>query len=265
MRARRLSVLVCLTALIVALVGTSAPPATAGDARVLKHASIYHAKKIKGHGCAIPTIPLDTTANVTAYYQALAPCLKRDWKKVVKSAKKRFHAPKLVVWTGVSKKSKCGAYTGLSFYCSAKRGTVFMYADEITQLWAAWPGNPVAQRNIRLAALHTLAHEYGHHIQHLSGVLGAWHRSSIRAGAAKRATLERRLELQASCLGNLFLQAEAASVGLTPAEAADFGWSTIAVANHGSTTSQQYWITRGRTHARVKACNTWKAPAALVS
>jgi predicted metalloprotease len=133
-----------------------------------------------------------------------------------------------------------------------------MYAPEITGPWAEFP-NPYSAGLIRLSATHTLAHEYGHHVQQLSGIFAA----IARRYSGSR---EERAELQASCLGNVFLSSQRAAYPILE----DYGqrpesWRYIQVPNHGSVANQQVWTDRGYLGARPGDCNTFKASRAATS
>lgn len=125
--------------------------------------------------------------------------------------------------------------------------------------WQQYP-TEASHRITRLAAEHTIAHEYGHHIQYLTGIFGAigddWSGTQ----------LERDLELQASCFGNAFLSSQRSAY---PISAADFAnedlWRFITrVPNHGSVGNQKLWSERGYDNRKPGACNTFSAPRSEV-
>ncbi|QIG45403.1 hypothetical protein G5V58_24000 [Nocardioides anomalus] len=240
---------------------TGAPAERRTRADVLKRNKLYRLPAMTSAGCAAAsTVPLDTSADLLAYYRSVLPCLdaawKGDWKKLRKAGY-RFQAPKLKVHDG-SVRTKCGTPGALSFYCPANH-TIYMYDAEIVGPWNSYAGDDYAHGSIRLAATHTLAHEYGHHVQTLVGMFDA-------IGARYRGNLERRAELQASCLGNVFLssQRDAYPILADYAQHPEY-WRYIEVANHGSVPSQAYWTDQGYATATPGACNTFMAPAAQVS
>jgi uncharacterized protein len=240
---------------------TVAPAERRTRADVLKRNKLYKIPAMTTAGCApASTIPLDSSANLLAYYRSVLPCLnaawKGDWKKLRKAGY-RFKAPKLKIHDGTVR-TRCGTPGALSFYCPANH-TIYMYDAEIVRPWLSYGSDEYAHGSIKLAATHTLAHEYGHHVQTLVGMFDA-------IGARYRGNLERRAELQASCLGNVFLssQRDAYPILADYAQHPEY-WRYIEVANHGSIASQAYWTDRGYATATPGACNTFKAPAGQVS
>jgi predicted metalloprotease len=255
----------CLAACLVLALATVGAPAEAagrkgaGSKSVLKKNKLYKVAPMAAAGCpGASAIPLDTTADLQAYYASVLACLDAAWAPTLKPLKKagvRFKAPKLAVYSG-RVKTPCRPAALISFYCPVNK-KIYMYADEITRPWNSGT-DPVLRANVKLAATHTLAHEYGHHVQQLTGIFPAISRRY-------RGAVERRSELQASCLADVFLSAQRAAYPISAESAAhpEF-WRYIVVANHGSQVSQQRWTESGYATAQPGACNTFRAPAALV-
>lgn len=228
---------------------------------VLKRNRLYRLRTMTGTGCAPASqVPLDNSANLLAYYQSALTCLDQAWKgnwKNLRKAGVKFRAPKVAVHDGTSS-SPCGTPGHLSFYCG-KNKTIYMYDAEIVDPWNAYPDDEYSHGLTRLAATHTLAHEYGHHVQQLVGILRT-------IGTRYKGKLERRAELQASCLGNVWLSAQRDAYPIL----ADYAqrpelWRYISVSNHGSLSNQAYWTYRGYSSAQPGDCNTFKAPGSKVS
>lgn len=241
-------------------------PATATDALrakpdVLERNRLYRVGAMTSAGCAPASqTPLDNSANLLAYYQSTLTCLDRAWKgswTKLRKAGVRFRAPEVKVHNGTSS-SPCGTPGRLSFYCG-KNKTIYMYDAEIVDPWNAYAGDEYSHGLTRLAATHTLAHEYGHHVQQLAGILRA-------IGPRYQGRIERRAELQASCLGNVWLSAQRDAYPIL----ADYAqrpelWRYISVSNHGSLGNQAYWTDRGYASSKPGDCNTFKAPGGKVS
>ncbi|WP_245695783.1 neutral zinc metallopeptidase [Actinopolyspora saharensis] len=110
-----------------------------------------------------------------------------------------------------------------------------------------------------------LAHEYGHHVQRLSGVLRA---SAERADESAESFPEslrgtRRKELQAECFAGMFV-ARAVEDGLLDRRRAvrlvETPGSAKMADTHGSPANQRRWRKAGFREGSTSACATWTAP-----
>jgi hypothetical protein len=115
-----------------------------------------------------------------------------------------------------------------------------------------------------------MAHEYGHHVQNLLGVL----RRSSEAGAQGRSV---RVELQADCFAGAWARNAVATGYLTRLSDDDIGDALDAAAavgddriqeatqgsidpdswTHGSAVQRQRWFTRGYDAGSPSACDTF--------
>lgn len=97
-------------------------------------------------------------------------------------------------------------------------------------------------------------------MQLLSGIARA-------AGPGTAGTeIEREMELQATCLGNVFMssQRDAYPISAEGFRTQDLWRLITRVPNHGSVRNQALWADRGYTSAEPGACNTFRAPRAEV-
>ena len=114
-----------------------------------------------------------------------------------------------------------------------------------------------------------LAHEYGHHVQALTGMAEASYRRGLKLNGVELALEEtRRYELQASCFAGVFLGADAAGFRKYPGWPDEFramlGSMRDPDYDHGSTKNQARWTLAGFRAADPVACNTFAAPATAV-
>jgi predicted metalloprotease len=237
------------------------------DAVRVKQNGLYKAGKVAAVNCQEPKLKPSTEVAVLRYYQALLPCLNRAWAPIVRKAGYEFRPPKLVLWaTG---QGTCpGEPDDVAYYCSDGE-TITMRGDLDAKLFRQ---NPTFGR---VDMMDTLAHEYGHHVQQLTNILISSH---SREGWAKTppAKLEenRRLELQATCLGAVFLGANKGALGLSGERLTMWEYHTQhsgdeynpkKVRDHGSRKSQWAWSAPAFKSANPASCNTFVVPAAKVS
>ncbi len=113
------------------------------------------------------------------------------WQKIFSEYGEQYKAPKLVLFRGAVQ-SACGSASSASgpFYCSADEKIYIdlSFCDELRERFGA-PGD--------FAIAYVIAHEVGHHIQHLMGTLGEVNQQRGRLSEVKANQLTVKLELQA--------------------------------------------------------------------
>jgi uncharacterized protein len=210
-----------------------------------------------------------TPAGSAAFFKSALPCLDAAWRPVLEQAGLPFFSPTIEFPEGKNWSSPCGQVAGgegvvAAFYCG-ENNTLYMPFEGLqTDLYGAHPGVYLA----------LLAHEYGHHVQAMSGVMDAYAQARYDAGVdtAPGLELSRRLELQAQCFSGMFL---AATYGrgsvddniLTEARTSqDRGDHNAGQPrDHGTDAHTTSWWEQGAQKNRTFQCNTWKSPAADVA
>jgi predicted metalloprotease len=229
---------------------------------------IYRSGAVQASRCAEPSYRPTTAAATKAYYNRMLPCLNRSWWLTMRKVGISFRAPRVVVYGG-NIKTPCGIERGArGFYCGGNETIYMPFAVD----YKNYKINPMYTR---AWMLNTFAHEYGHHVQQVTGIFSAsFARQATMADPNNRLQESRRRELQASCLGSAYLGADAAFIPMrgqllstwkfVVANAGD-EFAPNKVRDHGAKANHNLWSTRGYTSRNPGLCNTWVVPAKYVS
>lgn len=190
------------------------------------------------------------------------------WGSYFQSRGHTYTAPKMVLYRG-STPTACG--TGQSamgpFYCPADQKVYLdlsFYDDMTHKLGAAGDA----------AFAYVIAHEVGHHVQHLNGTLEQVHRAQQRVGQAQANRLSVRLELQADCLAgvwahraqerDLFERGDleeafnaAEAVGDDRLQQRGQGYAVPDSFTHGTSAQRLEWFRRGLNSGDPEQCDTF--------
>jgi predicted metalloprotease len=193
------------------------------------------------------------------------------WKSVFAEKGGQYREPKLVLFRGATP-TGCG--TGQAamgpFYCAADEKVYIDlgFYDELQSRFKA-PGD--------FAQAYVIAHEVGHHVQHLLGISDKVQQARQRASAAKSNALSVRLELQADCLAGVWgnranrsrqiLEAGDIEEALTAATAIGDdtlqkearGYAVPDSFTHGSSEQRVRWFKRGMDSGDINNCDTFSA------
>jgi len=188
------------------------------------------------------------------------------WNRVFADGGARYEEPRLVMFTGMVQ-SGCGtAQASMGpFYCPADKKVYIDLAfyDEMKSKFGA-PGD--------FAQAYVVAHEVGHHVQHLLGLdkkVG-----NDRHGAESAAV---RLELQADCFAGMwanhtekhkhFLETgdieealnAASAIGDDTLQRHSSGMVKPDSFTHGTSEQRVRWFKRGLKQGKLDACDTFSA------
>ncbi|MGN9841880.1 neutral zinc metallopeptidase [Nonomuraea sp. H19] len=204
--------------------------------------------------CAIPAIRLGAAASVKAFHRAMAGCADRFWAARFAAAGLQYSPPEVTITTGTD--SVCGKITSSgAHYCPEQRTIVIR----------------VMKRDLRdpfrMNLAHSVAHEWGHHVQLLTGVLDAQSALYEPASDSARALLSHRLEMQAECFAGVFYSATMESI--KPGIEWEDWLEAVRQADesevHGKPGNLAFWQDRGYRGGATGFCNTWTARTAKVT
>lgn len=191
------------------------------------------------------------------------------WTKVFEEQGMRYRAPKMVLYTG-SVKSGCGNATSQvgPFYCSADE-TVYIDLSFFEQM----------ERQMHaggdFAFAYVIAHEVGHHVQHLWGILDDAHAKMQRMSQTDANKMSVRLELQADYLAGVWAYHDnkmysslepgdieeglnaASKIGDDYLQKQAQGYAVPDSFNHGRSDQRVRWLKKGAVQGVLDTDNTF--------
>ncbi|MBB4934136.1 hypothetical protein F4561_004956 [Lipingzhangella halophila] len=245
--------------------GEPPPEADAGE-KVLTANSLYENGELAEVTCEAPDLDPDDQESMENFLHEITDCLDKAWSEHFESSGIKFEKPQRIYWY-TSGQSPCGSYPApgvAAFYCKANNG-LYLGLEDIAQN----SGNSKHPE----AYTFLLSHEYGHHVQGESGILGYLHsaRGEERHDEEDKDDLTRRSELQANCLGGNFLGAAEESLSIDSHTRANIledaqrrGDFYPDERTHGSPENGSMWTAHGMDRRNPAACNTWSAQDGLV-
>ena len=192
------------------------------------------------------------------------------WQTIFRETGRKYQDPKLVLFSGATS-SACG--TGRKamgpFYCSLDQKVYIDLAfyRELRERFHA-PGE--------FAQAYVIAHEVGHHVQHLLGVFDKVRKAQEGGNSAANNALSIRLELQADCFAGVWgnradklrnivepgevgqALAAASAIGDDQLQKQTQGHSRPETFTHGTSEQRVRWFKRGMESGDPNQCDTFK-------
>ena len=188
------------------------------------------------------------------------------WARLFQEQGQTYRAPTFTFYGGTGR-SGCGmAQSAMGpFYCPTDN-SIYLDTEFFNEL----------QTRFRAAGdfaqAYVIAHEVGHHVQFLTGVLDRAHRDQQRASAAEGNAMQVRVELQADCYAGVWagrnrerMEPGDLEEGMRAAEA--IGDDTLQRQSqgrvapesftHGTSAQRMAWLRRGIERADPAACDTF--------
>jgi predicted metalloprotease len=247
------------------------PPISAPTtgARNAAASPLYKVGRLPSDGCRGRQITQGDSRSFRLFLDGTTDCLDRAWGQGFAHAGMKFTAPQRVFWSTPGQ-SPCGTYPSpgvAAFYCPTNAS---IYIG-VTDAQKAAGGMPV---RYNVAYAREVAHEYGHAIQDMSGILDYSQRARTEAGSTlERNAVTKRSELQAQCLSGVFMGSVRGTFPVTPEQWAialrdsyqrgDDG-RPLSQRDHGTDAHYRGWLQMGYTHGTAASCNTWAASAGTV-
>ncbi len=199
-----------------------------------------------------------------------------QWKDIFAKEGQTYRPPRLVMFSGVTS-SACGtAQRAMGpFYCPNDR-EVYLDTSFFRDLEVRFRG--CSGKACDFSKAYVIAHEVGHHVQNLLGILPKVQQAQRQASSrAQSNRMQVQVELQADCLAGVWANhAEAQYKFLDPGDIDAALQTASAIGDdrlqrqtqgtvvpesftHGSSEQRKRWFSTGFKEGTIKACNTFAA------
>jgi len=191
------------------------------------------------------------------------------WHDIFRQYGQKYSDPKLVLFSGATR-SACG--TGMAamgpFYCPNDE-KVYIDLDFYDELKSRFK----VQGDF--AEAYVLAHEVGHHVQKLLGIMDQVEAARQRMSQTDGNALQVRVELQADCFAGIFANHAqeskniiepgdidealnaASAIGDDKIQKQTQGYVVPDAFTHGSSAQRQRWFKRGYESGKLESCDTF--------
>ena len=208
-----------------------------------------------------------------------------QWKSIFAADGKTYRAPILVMYRGRTR-ADCGGVAQSAmgpFYCPSDQ-KVYLDTSFFDQIATRFRGCDVGSKACQFAQAYVVAHEVGHHVQNLLGILPRAQRAQRTVGNKAEANhIQVQVELQADCLAGVWANREnkmlvsqgkppfiergdveaamrtAAAIGDDTLQRRAQGYVVPDSFTHGSAQQRQRWFNAGLQSGAIASCNTFAA------
>jgi uncharacterized protein len=202
-----------------------------------------------------------------------------QWKQIFAQDGKNYRAPVLVLYRGATR-ADCGGVAQSAmgpFYCPADQ-KVYLDTSFFDQIATRFRGCDVGSKSCQFAQAYVIAHEVGHHVQNLLGILPKAQQAQRTAGSRAGANhIQVQVELQADCLAGVWANHSqqqwnllepgdveaalrtAAAIGDDTLQKEVQGYAVPDSFTHGTSAQRQRWFNSGFKGGTVQSCNTFGA------
>ena len=191
------------------------------------------------------------------------------WAKEFKKMGKTYQPPRLVLFTG-SVQSGCGGASSSMgpFYCSADQ-SVYIDLSFFTQM------KKQVGADGDFAYAYVIAHEVGHHVQYLLGILDSAHQQMSRVSEKESKRISVRLEMQADYFAGIWAYHDnqmvnslengdieeglnvASKIGDDYLQKRAQGYTVPDAFNHGTSAQRVRWLRKGLNSGDMNGADTF--------
>jgi predicted metalloprotease len=200
-----------------------------------------------------------------------------QWSEIFARAGGTYQAPTLTLFSGATA-SACGyAQSAMGpFYCPNDR-KVYLDTAFFRDLAERFGGCDRAGKGCQFSQAYVIAHEVGHHVQNLLGVLQRVREVQRQVGQVEANQLQVRVELQADCLAGVWAHGAeekwrllepgdvesamrtASAIGDDRLQRRTQGYVVPDAFTHGSSEQRTRWFMNGLRSGGVASCDTFQA------
>jgi uncharacterized protein len=198
-----------------------------------------------------------------------------QWSDIFAQSGKAYKPPTLVMFSGATR-SSCGfAQSAMGpFYCPLDQ-KVYLDTSFFQDLERRFRACDAGSKTCQFSQAYVIAHEVGHHVQNLLGLLPKVQEAQRGMGKADANSLQVRVELQADCLAGVwanraqekwqFIEAgdveaamqTASAIGDDRLQRQSQGYVVPDAFTHGSSAQRTRWFMAGLKSGKIASCDTF--------
>jgi predicted metalloprotease len=199
------------------------------------------------------------------------------WSEIFQQTGATYRAPALVMFSGATQ-SACGfAQSAMGpFYCPRDQ-QVYLDTAFFQQMERRFRACPVGSGACQFSQAYVVAHEIGHHVQNLLGILSKAQEMQRGLDKVEANELQVRIELQADCFAGVWANRSqqkwkflepgdieaalqtASAIGDDTLQRKGQGYVVPDAFTHGSAEQRKRWFTTGLRSGAPGSCNTFDA------
>jgi len=211
------------------------------------------------------------------FVSAVLGSTEAQWQKIFAQAGKEYEAPTLVMFSGATR-SSCGfAQSAMGpFYCPNDR-KVYLDTSFFQDLERRFRACDAGSKSCQFSQAYVIAHEVGHHVQNLLGILPKVQRMQQSMDRTDSNSIQVRVELQADCLAGVWAHhaqetwnfiepgdveaalQTASAIGDDRLQRQSQGYVVPDAFTHGSSAQRTRWFMTGLRSGKLDACDTFNA------
>jgi uncharacterized protein len=216
------------------------------------------------------TAPVDPNDPARKFLSKVVGGTEAVWTEVLPAQTGVQYQPAtLVIYNGATRSGCGGAQSAMGpFYCPIDK-KVYLDTSFFRDMQTKFGGGG------DFAYAYVVAHEIGHHVQDLLGILDKVDNYKQQVGQTQANALSVRVELQADCLAGVWANhandkwkvlepgdvekalATAQAIGDDRLQTAARGYAVPDSFTHGSSAQRQKWLTAGLKSGDINSCNTF--------